>query len=198
MTQKASNIFASILFYGLLASVVFVLGWLARGDYEDANPPKVTTDTLIGVKTDTSRHVAPKPIIKDSLRIDTLYITIRDSIPVPVPIQIERKVYQSEEYHAEISGFRPVLECIEVYPKTITKTVTNTVQSYKDWKGMFTAGAYADVMYSADKVVPAIGLSTGIRYNKLALDVRGGVMYIDALKPYAGISLRYDFALKRF
>ena len=198
MTQKASNIFASILFYWLLAAVVFVLGWLARGDYEkkNANPPKVTSDTLIGVKTDTSKHVLPKPVIKDSLRIDTLYITIRDSIPVPVPIPIERKVYQSEEYRAEISGFRPVLECIEVYSKTITKTVTNTVE--KDWKGLFTAGAYADVMYSADKVMPAIGISTGIRYNKLALDVRGGVMYMDALRPYAGIALRYDFALKRF
>ena len=45
-----------------------------------------------------------------------------DSVPVVIPV--ERKEYRTEDYRAVISGYRPNLDLIEVFQKTLTITVT--------------------------------------------------------------------------
>lgn len=83
-------------------------------------------DTVIQI--DTVRDTVPHTVIVRFDHWDTLYIPllidsgIVDSVPFAIPI--EKKEYRTENYHAIISGYKPELELIEVFQKTLTITVT--------------------------------------------------------------------------
>lgn len=55
-----------------------------------------------------------------------------DTVKVPVLVPIERKVYSTPDYRAVISGFRPNLDSMEVFPRT--KVVTQTIETVKPAK----------------------------------------------------------------
>ena len=83
-------------------------------------------DTVIQI--DTVRDTVPHTVIVRFDHWDTLYIPllidsgIVDSVPFAIPI--EKKEYRTENYHAVISGYKPELELMEVFKKTLTITVT--------------------------------------------------------------------------
>lgn len=84
---------------------------IVRDTVVDWWPIEVRTETI-----DTMRV-----IVRDTVRVrDTLYM----SLP------LEKKLYASDEYYAEVSGYRPRLDYIEVYPKTIyvTQKVRETIK----------------------------------------------------------------------
>ena len=103
----------------LLAILVIgiVIGWLCR---QSCIRPEtiIQRDTL--VRVDTVKVSYPVPI-RDEI-VDTLRIVVRDTIRVKdtlyVNVPLEKKLYASSEYYAEVSGYRPSLDYIEVYPKT--------------------------------------------------------------------------------
>lgn len=72
-----------------------------------------TRDTLLIDRPVVVEKWKDKPVlvpVTDTIRrVDTLYMAV----------EIERKTYQSDDYRAVVSGFRPSLEEIAVYPKTI-------------------------------------------------------------------------------
>ena len=115
-----------LLTYILLLLVGIGIGFLCQPKHFNEVTQKVT-DTLVVIDT----HIIEKPVlvertVKDSLIVavtDTIHI--KDSIYVPIPI--EKKIYKGEDYLAEISGYKAVLERIEVYPKTTTISKTETV-----------------------------------------------------------------------
>lgn len=53
-----------------------------------------------------------------TVRVDTLYV--RDTLFVEIPIA--QKIYRSDDFEAYISGFRPNLDSLFIYPKTVPKT----------------------------------------------------------------------------
>lgn len=63
--------------------------------------------------------------------IDTMRVVVRDTVRVRdtlyVSLPIDKKLYATDEYYAEVSGYRPSLDYIEVYPKTIYITQTEKV-----------------------------------------------------------------------
>ena len=73
------------------------------------------------VVRDTIREYYPVEIRTE--RIDTQLVVIRDTVRIAdtlyMSLSIEKKLYASDEYYAEVSGYRPQLDYIEVYPKTI-------------------------------------------------------------------------------
>lgn len=83
-------------------------------------------DTVIHI--DTVRDTVPHTVLVRFDHWDTLYIPllidsgIVDSVPFAIPI--EKKEYRTENYHAVISGYKPELELMEVFKKTLTITVT--------------------------------------------------------------------------
>ena len=156
------------LFWVTLA-VTFVLGacfgfWL-RG-LRPAKPvePIVKTDTLY--LRDTIRIDRPVPRI---VRIvDTMLIPVidtvhtRDSIFISIPR--EEKVYEDSTYRAVVSGFKPSLDSLHIYPvtKVITTTLT-TPQKTKRWG----IGLQAGVGFSPKgTAVPYVGV--GISYDLLS------------------------------
>lgn len=88
----------------------------------------VQTDTLI--VRDTVVDWWPLEVKTET--VDTMLIEVRDTVRVRdtlyLPISIQKKLYASSEYYAEVSGYRPRLDYIEVYPKTvyITERITAT------------------------------------------------------------------------
>ena len=102
-----------IIVFVLVSSLCFVLGRATKKDI-------VTTQVKEVVIRDTLRFETPAYIYRNV--IDTIYVPIektirlRDTLFVSLPL--ERKVYASDEYYAEVSGYRPNLDYIEVFPKT--------------------------------------------------------------------------------
>lgn len=103
--------------------LVFVVGLIvgfccARRYFRDATKMIERDTTYIH---DTTRILLPK---------ETKYIKITDTLRVPVKdtvvlrdttyvvLQKEVKEYRGEDYYAKVSGYKPMLDYIEVYPKT--------------------------------------------------------------------------------
>lgn len=95
-----------------------VIGLLCRVPY--SREDVVQRDTLFVVDT----HIIEKPVPIKVAQKETLLVSVHDTTIVKdsvfVPIPMERKTYKGEDYFAEISGYKAVLERIEVYPKTTT------------------------------------------------------------------------------
>ena len=83
---------------------------------------KVQTDTV--VVRDTIREYYPVEIKTE--RVDTIRIAVRDTIRLKdtlyMTLPLEKNLYASDKYYAEVSGYRPKLDYIEVYPKTVYVT----------------------------------------------------------------------------
>ena len=58
-----------------------------------------------------------------------------DTVKVPVLVPIERKVYETEDYRAVVSGFRPNLDSMEIFPRTkvITRSVETATAAKRRW-----------------------------------------------------------------
>ena len=82
-------------------------------------PVNVQTDTL--VIRDTIREKEPVFLTKYVDRVELVPVTdtIRRTDTLYMAVEIERKTYQGDDYRAVVSGWRPSLEEIAVYPKTV-------------------------------------------------------------------------------
>lgn len=75
--------------------------------------------------------------IRTVVRVDTLLISAPmavfwqfagDTIHIgDTVVQREQVVYQDSLYKAWVSGYRPRLDKLEIYPRTITNTITNDI-----------------------------------------------------------------------
>lgn len=87
-----------------------------------------------------------------------------DSVEVELPLPIERKVYEAEEYRAVVSGIFPKLESLDIYRKTgyITNTVTETDPiRHKARVGLgVTAGP--GVYWNGSGIQPGLGATLGL------------------------------------
>ena len=107
-------------------------------------------DTVTVVKIDTVTHYKPVPIKTTTLgeySFDkyTPYAFFTDTIETVKYEQgytfyQEVKEYKDSTYYAKISGINAFLEEIDVYPKMVTKYITNTITKEPD-KWLLTANA---------------------------------------------------------
>ena len=123
--NKAAVILASILAIILIAGV-FVGGFFAgKGKREIIE----VRDTVTKIETyrDTITIVKPVPVketVHDSILVPVVdTMCIRDTVYISLPM--ERKEYRDSDYVAVVTGYRPELESISVFP--ITKVVTQTI-----------------------------------------------------------------------
>ena len=114
----------------------------------------VKTDSITITRIDTVRYDRPVPVFVRST--DTLFV--HDTILIR-----EQKVYSDSTYTAYVSGYQPNLDSIEVYPKTVTKIITNDIT----------------------KTI------TKVKIPKWAISVGGGVGYNGKIEPYVGLNAGY-------
>lgn len=158
------NTLKSILASIALLAVGILVGWLCRG----VKPPQtefiVNTDTLTVRDTIIERH----PVYVTQTKTDTMLVAVRDTVMVRdtayVVVEREQRHYHGDDYDAWVSGWRPALDSIMVYPETRYITSESiSVTSRKRW-GIGLQAGYGVVVSSGQiRAFPYIGV--GVSYN---------------------------------
>ena len=136
----------------------------------------------------------PERILAESVRIDTLML--RDTVTIHAPLYVHRhtrdtihipirevvhdtvsvylpretKVYEDARYRAEVSGYEPSLDRIDIYAQTqvVTKNVTQVVKQKTRW-GLGISAGYGVTINTTDQTFrPAPYIGVGIHYNLLS------------------------------
>lgn len=119
----------------------------------------IKRDTITVVKTDTIRITKVKEIEKKV--VDTILVAVKDTIILNdttyIQLPREQKIYTGENYKAWVSGYRPKLDSLNIYEKTIIKEVTNTIE--RKW-GLGVMGGYGA---TKEGLSPFIGV--GVYYK---------------------------------
>lgn len=156
------------------------VSWLLgrRAGRNGANlPVKVQTDTLIVRDTIREKYPAlaqstPKgyELVKAGTlaelraRISALEAAAApDTVEVQVPIEIERRTYEGDDYRAVVEGWRPQLAEIAVFPKTVYLQ-TEVTQQAPQPRVRFGFGATAGpaVIWTPDGIKGGAGLAAGL------------------------------------
>ena len=136
----------------VLLVIACVAAWLRPLEQQSA---EIRTETKIQtvVKLDTVLISAPIAVFL-TFTNDTIHIG--DTV-----VMREQAYYEDSLYRAWVSGYRPKLDSIEVYPKTIYQTVTNDIyHAVKPKMKRWGLGLQAGYGYPGGMYVGA-----GISYN---------------------------------
>ena len=141
--------------------IIIILVILNLYQYNKNDIVKINTvevrDTV--VIRDTIKFDKPK-LIYVKTEPDKLYIESIDSV---VTIDKETKLYKDSLYELQLSGIRPNLDYINVYPKT-TYITTEKVSYVKD-KRRFTHGIQAGVGFGIVNKKPDVFIGYGVQIN---------------------------------
>ena len=119
-----NNIRVHVCYLAVIAALLAVLGISLSRPSKVVEVVKHTTDTMKVVRIDTM--TITKIIEKEKVVVDTVYITNgNDSTPVPIS---RYRFFKENEYDITALGFNISLPSITVFPKTITNTITNTIE----------------------------------------------------------------------
>lgn len=121
---------------------------------------KTTSDTVTIVKLDTVKVKIPT-FIKEVI-VDTFLI--KDSLNYDYIMPKTQRYYKANDYEAWVSGYRPNLDSLNIFRKTITNTITNTVTKEIYPK---TTDLYLNVGsdYIKGQFAPNLGLAVKFRNN---------------------------------
>lgn len=125
-------------------------------------------DTI--VVRDTFTHYVPQYVHKHTR--DTIRVLIRETIHDTVAIYLPRetKVYEDARYRAEVSGYEPSLDRIDIYTQTevVTKDATQIIKHKTRW-GLGISAGYGVTINTTDQTFrPAPYIGVGIHYNLLS------------------------------
>lgn len=88
----------------------------------------LTRDTII-IK-DTVEVVIPIPKEIEVIRYDTITLpSTKDSTLLPILMPIEQKIYGDSTFRAVISGYKPKLESLTIYPTKTTITERKSLRT---------------------------------------------------------------------
>lgn len=122
------------------------------------------TDTL--TVRDTIREI--RPVYVEKTRTDTMLVAVTDTVTVSDTVYMvldrEQRHYRGDDYEAWVSGYRPALDSIHVFPETRYITTENiSVASRKRWGIGIHAGYGVGVSSGQVRTFPYIGV--GISYD---------------------------------
>lgn len=136
-----------------LLVIACVAAWLCPHEQPPAEV-RIKTKVKTVVKTDTVLISAPMAVF---FRFTSDTIHIGDTV-----VMREQAYYEDSLYRAWVSGYRPRLDSLQVFPKTVYQTVTNDI--------------YYPVAIKPKKKRWGLGLQAGYGYPG-GFYVGGGVSY---------------------
>ena len=150
---------SNILPWGIVGVLGVLLLWSLNT--ESGEPSVITerhTDTLTIVKHDTTVITKVK-IEKEPA--DTVYITVRDSIPVPVPRQ-EYNFSEPNMFDFRVKGYMVEFLDAKVYPKTVYETIyeQNTIAVTKYRSSLFIFGGFSSI---CGDFSPKVGVALSLK-----------------------------------
>lgn len=125
------------------------------------------------VQVDTLRIrdtlLVERPVPVEVRVVDTMLVAVTDTIRLSdtVYLRLPREIKQYEDslYRAQVSGYRPALDWIEVYPQTVYLTKVVKTQDVKRWGIGLQAGYGAYAAGGQVRLAPYVGV--GISYDIL-------------------------------
>lgn len=160
-TLKKLSIAALLLAVSLLSG--YLLG--RRACRAPEPEPVIQTDTLR--IRDTVLVERPAPV--EVRVVDTMLVSVTDTISISDTVYLrlphEIKQYEDSLFRAQVSGYRPALDWIEVYPQTVYLTKVVKTPSVKRWGLGLQAGYGAYVAGGQVRLAPYVGV--GISYDIL-------------------------------
>lgn len=144
-----------IVYLAIIAALLVVLGVsLSRPD-KVVEVIKHKTDSLIVVKHDTL--TITKVVEVEKKVVDTVYVKSEpDSTPIPIS---EYRFFKPNEYDITARGFNVTMPSITVFPKTITKTVTNTIEKEVVLESVWNCYLGVGIWAFDKNIVPTVNLT---------------------------------------
>lgn len=180
------NTLKSILASIALLAVGVLVGWLCRG----VKPPQtefvVKTDTLTVRDTIIER----RPVYVTQTKTDTMLVTVRDTTVIHdttyIVLDREQRHYRGDRYDAWVSGCRPALDSIYVYPETryVTREIISAnprkcngiaLESSASWCGAMSLTISAEYEHSWRWCYVGAGVGYDIVARSPYIAVRAGV-----------------------
>ena len=145
----------------MLMSGGFIIG--RRTCHVPDPEPVVQVDTLRIRDT----LLVEKPVPVEVRVVDTMLVAVTDTISINDTVYLhlprEIKHYEDSLFRAQVSGYRPALDWIEVYPQTVLVTERVTNKDVKRWGIGLQAGYGAYAASGQVRLAPYLGI--GISCN---------------------------------
>lgn len=149
------------VYWILLALLALVSGLFAGRGCSTSRTEVIevtSTDTVTVTRIDTVVVERPTPVKVVEKRTDTLTV-YRGTDTLYVPVPIRQYSFRDSLYSLDVSGFNVTLDRLEVYPRTVCRTITNTVTEKTPPRWALTLGP--GVGYGPRGAQPYIGVSFG-------------------------------------
>ena len=161
--KEGTRIFTSLLLLLIFAALGFVFG---RRSAPDSPGTTIVRDTVTCTIYDTI--VRERPVYRISYVTDTVhtYFTTIQHDTVQVEVPIERRIYKDDSlYYASVSGWRPSLDTLILYPKTTIMTIHER-EKVPPPRWSFGATVGPSVLATPSGQVHAgLGVTAGISYR---------------------------------
>lgn len=123
-----------------------------------------STDTVTVTRIDTVVVERPTPVKVVEKRTDTLTV-YRGTDTLYVPVPIRQYSFRDSLYSLDVSGFNVTLDRLEVYPRTVYKTITNTTERTVTEKKRWGIGVQAGYGYNFGSEKPGPYIGIGVQYS---------------------------------
>lgn len=151
----------------LIVAVSFLIGCRYGRVKSRIDPEsKVIRDTVTYTIHDTITR--EKPVFRYSYIHDTVraYFTTIEHDTVQVDVPIERKIYQEDSlYRCEISGYRPNLESLTIYPTITTITIREKVKEPAPRVSLGVTAGPSVLATPSGQVHAGLGATVGLQYR---------------------------------
>lgn len=156
-----------ILVAAVLAALFALSGYfLGR---RATSPAEVKVETVTDTLRITDTLLVEKPVPVEVRVVDTMLVAVTDTVTVNDTVYLslprETKMYGDSTYTAQVSGYRPALDWIEVYPQTVLVTEKVTNKDVKRWGIGLQAGFGVYAAEGQIRLAPYLG--AGISYDIL-------------------------------
>lgn len=105
-------------FAGLVLGAILASALMRQCEHRDAGEVETITDTLVIRDTVTERYPVP---VQETVT-DTMLVPIRDTVKLQDTAYIvlgrTQRYYSGPDYEAWVSGYRPMLDSLRVFPQT--------------------------------------------------------------------------------
>lgn len=125
---------------------------------------KHQSDTVTITRIDTVVVERPVPVRVVEKRTDTLTL-YRGTDTLYVPVPISRYSFRDSLYALDVSGYNVTLDHLEVYPRTIYRTVTHTTERTFTDRKRWGIGLQAGYGYNFGSEKPGPYIGIGVQYN---------------------------------
>lgn len=140
------------------------------GRWTAPEPPVVSEEVKVVTEVVHDTVTVERPVERYVRTIDSIPVVVRDTLRVCDTLYIslprEVKVYEDDRYRAEVSGYMPSLDRMDIYQQTqiVEKEVVRNIEVKKRtrWGIGITAG-YGVTIAREPTFAPYVGV--GINYN---------------------------------